>query len=250
MMFEPARFDALAIGAHPDDVEICCGGTMARLVRQGYRVGILTVTSAELGSRGDSTTRGQEFAKAARILGVHWHRMLNIPDGHVRASRENKLKLIRILRELRPRVVFTHHWLARHPDHSRTSELVQEAAFQAGLAKIDTGQPPWRPYKLVFFANRYEFRPSFVVDITETFEIKMQAVQAYHSQFYHPDMEKYGKTETAISHPAFLEHIEIRARQYGVYIGTRFAEPFSIREYLAIADPIALFDEKCWYAIP
>jgi bacillithiol biosynthesis deacetylase BshB1 len=249
-MFDNANFDCLAIGAHPDDVEIGCGGTMAKLARKGYKTAILTTTSAELSSRGDSNTRAQEFAEAAKILGVRCHKMLDIPDGHVRATQENKLKIVREIRELRPRVVFTHHWVARHPDHQHTSALVQEAVFLAGLAKIDTGQEPWRPYKIIYFANRYEFQPSFVVDISATFEAKMQAIRAYHSQFHAPDMENYGTVQTAISHPAFLDHIEIRARQYGIYTGVQYAEPFLVRENLAIDDPVALFGEKCWYTVP
>lgn len=249
-MFENPDFDALAFGAHPDDVEIACGGTLAKLARKGRKVAVVTVTSAELSSRGDRTTRAKEFATAAKILGLHHHRMLDIADGHVRATQENKLKLVCEIRELRPRVIFTHHWVARHPDHLHTCELVQEAYFLAGLAKIDTGQQPWRPYKLIFFANRYEFQPSFVVDISETFSDKIEAIRAYHSQFHAADMEKYGTVQTAISHPAFLDHLEIRARQYGISIGAHYGEPFLVRENLAIDDPLALFDDKCWYSVP
>lgn len=249
-MFGKPDFDALAIGAHPDDVEICCGGTLAKMAARGYRIAIITATSAELGSRGTSETRGQEFAEAARILGAETHKMLQIPDGRVAATHENKLAIVAEIRRVRPRVVFTHHWVARHPDHQHTSELVQEAVFLAGLPKIDTDQQPWRPYKIIFFANRYEFQPSFVVDISEVFEKKMQAIAAYKSQFHHQEMEKYGSVQTAISHPAFLDHIRVRAEQYGIYIGVRYAEPFLLRENLAIDDPIALFDEDCWYTIP
>ncbi len=249
-MFGKPEFDAVAFGAHPDDLEICCGGTLAKLTRKGYRVAMITLTRAELGTRGNSDTRAQEFAEAARILGVEEHRMLDIPDGRVRATHENILKVVREIRRLRPRVVFTHHWMARHPDHEHGSQLVREAVFFAGLKKIDTGQEPWRPYKLIFFANRFEFTPSFVVDITDTFEQKMRAVRAYRSQFHGDDMERYGTEQTAISHPAFLDHIEVRARQYGIYIGVKYAEPFFVREALAIDDPVALFDERSYYTIP
>lgn len=248
-MFGAPDFDAVAFGAHPDDVEICCGGTLAKLARRGYKTAIITLTSAELGTRGDSATRAREFAEAARILGAAEHKMLDIPDGRVRNTDENRLKVIREIRRLRPRVVFVHHWVARHPDHEHASQLVREAAFFAGLPRIETGQPAWRPYKILFYANRFEFTPSFVVDISETFEQKMQAIRAYASQFYRPEVEGQ-QPETAISHPAFLDHIEVRARQYGVYIGTRYAEPFLVRELLAIDDPVALFDERCYYTIP
>ena len=249
-MFGKPDYDALAIGAHPDDVEIGCGGTLAKLARKGHKTAIVTTTSAELSSRGDTFTRSKEFAAAAQILGANMHKMLDIPDGHVRASQENKLKIVHILRDLRPRVVFTHHWIARHPDHQHTCELVQEAFFLAGLTKIDTGQKPWRPYKLIHYPNRYEFQPSFVVDISETFAAKIDSIRAYHSQFHAADMEKYGSVQTAISHPAFLDHIEIRARQYGIYIGVQYGEPFLLRENLAIDHPVSLFDYKIWYTVP
>ncbi len=249
-MFGEPDFGAVAFGAHPDDVEICCGGTLAKLADRGYGVAIITLTSGELGTRGSRETRAQEFAEAARILGAREHRMLDIPDGGVAATREYMLKVVQEIRRLRPRVVFTHHWESRHPDHAHGSHLVREAVFFAGLPKIDTGQPPWRPYKLIFFANRFEFQPSFVVDISQTFERKMRAVRAYQSQFHGPDMERYGEEQTAISHPAFLDHIEVRARQYGIYIGARYAEPFLVREALAVDDPVALFDERCYYSIP
>ncbi len=249
-MFGRPDFDAVAFGAHPDDIEICCGGTLAKLARRGYKTAMITLTSAELGTRGDSETRAQEFAIAAGILGAADHKMLDIPDGDVRVNRDNILKVVREIRRLRPRVVFVHHWVARHPDHEHGSRLVREAVFHAGLPRVETNQEPWRPYKIIFYANRFEFTPSFVVDISETFEQKMQAVRAYQSQFYRAEEKASSEPETAISHPAFLHHIEVRARQYGVYIGVKYAEPFLVREALAIDDPVALFDEKCYYTIP
>lgn len=249
-MFENPEFDALAIGAHPDDVEIACGGTLAKLARLGYRVAALSVTAAELSSRGDARIRAEEFAAAAAILQLADHKILDIPDGQIATTPENKRKLVREIRHYRPRVLFVHHWVARHPDHQHTSELVQAAVFQAGLAKIDTGQAPWRPHKVIYFPNRFDFEPSFVVDISETFAVKMQAVQAYHSQFHASDMKAYGAVQTAISHPAFLEHIASRAHRYGLHIGARHGEPFLVRENLAVEDPVALFSERCWYAVP
>ncbi len=243
-------YDILAIGAHPDDIEICCGGTMAKMTTKGYKLALATTTSAELGSRGDTVQRAKEFANAARVLNAADHKMLNIPDGHVAVNPENKMKIVRIIREYRPRVIFTHHWVARHPDHQHTSELVQEAVFLAGLTKIESGQKPWRPYKTVFFANRYEFAPSFVVDISDFFEQKMNAILAYKSQFHREDMEKFSDVQTPISQPGFLEHIRIRNEQYGVYLGVKYAEPFLVRENLAIADPVSIFDEKSWFAVP
>lgn len=249
-MFGKPDFDAVAFGAHPDDVEICCGGTVARLAKRGYRVGVVSLTAAELGTRGDATTRAHEFANAAKILGVAHHEMLDIPDGQVSTAVKNRKKVIDVLRRLRPRIVFAPHWTARHPDHRHSSMLIQEAVFFAGLKKVDSEHAPWRPYKTIFYPNRYEFVPSFVVDISDTFALKMQAVRAYQSQFHGPEMASFGEQQTAISHPAFLDHIEIRARQYGIYIGVQYAEPFCVREPVAIDDPVSLFDERCYYTVP
>lgn len=249
-MFGKPEFDILAFGAHPDDVEICCGGTVAKLTRQGYRAAVVTLTSAELGTRGDSQTRAREFAEAARILGVEHHQMLDIPDGQVNPAQENRLKVVEVIRQLRPRVVFAHHAVARHPDHRNGHTLIRDAVFLAGLSRVETASLPWRPYKIVYYAERYEVAPSFIVDISETYEQKMNAIRAYHSQFYSAEMEKYGTQQTTISQPGFLDHIVLRAHQYGIYIGVRYAEPFVVLEPLAIADPVALFDEKNWYTIP
>ncbi len=249
-MFGDANFDALAFGAHPDDVEICCGGTLAKLADRGYKIAIITLTSAELGTRGDSETRGREFGEAARILGASFHKMLDIPDGGIDTRMDYRLKVVREIRALRPKIIFSHHWEARHPDHHHACRLVQEAVFFAGLPRIETGQEPWRPYKLIFYFNRFETEPDFIVDISATFERKMQAVRAYKSQFYSEDMDRYGEQQTAISHPGFLDHIEVRGRQYGIYIGKKYGEPFVVREGLEIEDPVALFGPSSYYSVP
>ena len=249
-MFGEPDYDAIAFGAHPDDVEISMGGTVAKMTDAGNKVAVITATEAELGTRGTRQDRAQEFARAAAILKVSAFKMLNIPDGQVRSTRENQLKIITEIRTYRPKIIFVHHREARHPDHHHTSLLVQDAVFLAGLPRIETGQAPWRPYKTIYYANRYEFQPSFVVDISATFKAKMEAVGAYYSQFSGPKMAEYGTQQTAISHPAFLDHIEIRSRQYGIYIGSTYGEPFFVRENLAIENPVDLFDEKSWYTVP
>ena len=248
-MFGSSDFDVCAFGAHPDDIEIACGGTIAKLAAKKRKIAMISLTRGEMGTRGSKTLRAQEFAAAAKILGADTHKMLDIPDGQIRNTQENRLKIVEQIRALRPRTVFVHHWQARHPDHQYASEVVKDAVFFAGVKNVETGQEPWRPYKLIYFANRYEFAPSFVVDISAHFESKMQALYAYSSQFHAPK-QKTEEPETAISHPLFLQSIEIRARQYGAYLGVKYGEPFLVREPLNIADPVDLFDEKNWIAVP
>lgn len=242
-------FDALAFGAHADDVEICCGGTMAKLSALGRKCAIVTLTQGEMGTRGSVELRAEEFANAAKILGAHAHESLDIRDGAIANTEDNRLKVIHTIRKYRPAVVFAHHWEARHSDHEHASHLVKDACFLAGLQKIETGQPAWRPYKLVYYLNRYEVPASFVVDISDHFKQKMDSIRAYSSQFHRSD-EKDNEPQTPISHPTFLEFIETRARQYGVYLGVNYAEPFVVRELLNIEDPVALFSEKNWFAVP
>lgn len=248
-MFGAPDYDVCAFGAHPDDIEIACGGTMAKLAAKGRKVALIALTQGEMGTRGSKNLRAQEFENAAGVLGSHCHKMLDIPDGQIRNSQENRLKIIEQIRLLRPRTVFVHHWSARHPDHQYASEVVKEAVFFAGLKNLDTGQVPWRPYKLIYYANRYEFTPSFIVDISDHFDTKMQALYAYRSQFHAPEYTR-DEAETAISHPLFLQSIDIRARQYGAYLGVKYGEPFLVREPINIEDPIDLFDEKNWVAVP
>ncbi len=248
-MFGSPDYDVCAFGAHPDDIEIACGGTMAKLAAKNYKIALLALTQGELGTRGSKDLRAQEFATATKILGARMNKSLDIPDGQISNSQENRHKIIEQIRALRPRIVFVHHWQARHPDHQHASAVVKDAVFLAGLKNIDTGQAPWRPFKIIFYANRFEFTPSFIVDISSFFEKKMQALYAYSSQFHHPQ-QKSIELETAISHPSFLQNIETRAQQYGAYLGVTYGEPFLVREPLNIEDPLLLFDERNWVAIP
>jgi len=238
------QLDALAFGAHPDDVELTCAGTLIKLANRGYRTGVCALTQGEMGTRGNAETRRQEFEAAAKIMGLATHRLLDLPDGNVQVTWENKLKVIRVLRELKPTIVFLPYWFDRHPDHGHASELVQEAAFVAGLKRIETGQEPHRPRRLLYYPCRYEFIPSFIVDISDTHERKMEAIRAYQSQFYNPELDEAGLEQTFISTPEFLEFIITRAKQYGSYIGAKYAEPFLVREPIRIDDPVALFAQE------
>ena len=236
------QLDAVAFGAHPDDIELFCGGTLIKLGSQGRKIGVISLTQGELGTRGSPEIRSQEFQEAATVLKVFTHKILDIPDGDVAVNWENKLKIIREIRTYQPAVVFAPYWKDRHPDHENTSNLVREAAFLSGLKKIETDQQAHRPYKVIYYPCWFDFKPSFVVNITECHDQKIKAIQAYRSQFDHPDKSEFGDDETLISRPEFLERITTRDRFYGSSIGTTFGEPFLVREPLRLDDPIGSFD--------
>lgn len=237
------QLDLLAFGAHPDDVELFCSGTLIQLVSRGHKIGITSLTQGELGTRGSAEIRKQEFADAAVLLKLSAHQILHIPDGNVAVNWENKLKLIREIRTYQPAIVFAPYWKDRHPDHENTSNLVREAAFLSGLKKIETDQPVHRPYKVIYYPCWFEFTPSFVVDISPCHDQKIKVIQTYRSQFDHPDKSTFGDEETAISRPEFLEEITTRDRYYGASIGTTFGEPFLVREPLRLDDPIGFFKD-------
>jgi bacillithiol biosynthesis deacetylase BshB1 len=234
--------DALAFGAHPDDVELACSGTLIKLASQGYETGVIALTRGELSTRGSLEIRADEFDRAAKAMRVSAHKILDIPDGFIESSRSQKLKVIREIRTHRPRIVLAPYWADRHPDHANASVLVREAAFLAGLERIETNQDAFRPYRVVFYPCRYEFKPSFIVDISGFHDQKLRAIQAYESQFDHPEKNRFGDQETNISRPEFLEAVITRSKQYGSYIGTAFGEPFLVREPLRLDDPVEFFD--------
>jgi bacillithiol biosynthesis deacetylase BshB1 len=242
------QLDAVAFGAHPDDIELFCGGTLIKLGSQGRKIGVISLTQGELGTRGSPEIRSQEFQEAATVLKVSTHKMLDIPDGDVAVNWENKLKIIREIRTYQPAVVFAPYWKDRHPDHENTSNLVREAAFLSGLKKIETDQQAHRPYKVIYYPCWFDFKPSFVVNITECHDQKIKAIQAYRSQFDHPDKSEFGDDETLISRPEFLERITTRDGFHGSSIGTTFGEPFLVREPLRLDDPIGFFATSPDYA--
>ena len=235
--------DVLAFGTHPDDLELCCGGTLILLASRGYRVGAVDLTRGELGTRGSAEIRSQETAAANEILKLSLRENLGIPDGNIEKSQENIRRVIQVLREHRPRLVLAPYWEERHYDHVHGSELVSEAAFYSGLAKIDTGQECFRPYRVLYYMGRVGFRPSFVVDVTVTFDAKMRALRSYQSQFHSGAESKTSEPETLISTPYALEVVETMARHYGAMIGARYGEPFRVREALEISDPAGFFRE-------
>jgi N-acetylglucosamine malate deacetylase 1 len=220
--------DVLAIGAHPDDIELSCGGTIAKLVKDGHKVALADLTQGELGTRGNKDIRSKEALAAAKLLGVVTRRNLKIPDGDVELSRANLRKVITLIRELRPRILIIPHSVERHPDHVHAHRLCKEAWYYSGLRKIETtlngtAQKPHRPDNFFEFMQWYEFVPSFIVDVSGTFDIKMKAIRAHSSQFFDP---KSKDPETILSRPEFLERIETDCEYYGKKIGVKYGEPF------------------------
>ena len=175
--------DVLAIAAHPDDVELTCGGTLLKMAEKGYQTGILDLTAGEMGTRGTPETRSKEAAEAAKILKVSHRDNLGIPDSDVQPSRENKLKLAQKIRELRPRTVIMPYWEARHPDHYHASTLAYEGCFLAGLKQLPLEGEPYRPFKILYATSFEGMQPTFIVDVTEQYETRRRAILAYGSQF-------------------------------------------------------------------
>lgn len=230
--------DILAIAAHRDDVEQTCGGTLLKMAQLGHRTGILDLTQGEMGTRGTAEERAAEAAEAARILRVAWREALDIPDGRVENTWENRLRIARVIREQRPRVVILPYWKGRHPDHYTCATLGYEACFLAGLAKLplDTEAPKHRPFKIVYASLYYDVRPTFVVDITEQFEARLESIFAYKSQF--TDQEA-GREDFPAS-DEIRERVASMARFYGMMAGVRYAEPFAQREIGLVEDLAAI----------
>src|SRR5258708_3828957 len=217
--------DILAIAAHRDDVEQTCGGTLLKMAQRGYRTGILDLTQGEMGTRGTADDRAREAGDAARILQTGWRKALDIPDGRVENTWENRLKVAHVIRETQPRVVILPYWQARHPDHATASTLGYEACFLSGLKKLGIEGAPHRPFKIVYASLYHDVRPSFVVDITAQFERRLESLFAYKSQY--EDQSPGSK-----DFPAYAEirqRIETMARFYGLLAGGDYTEPF-VRE--------------------
>jgi bacillithiol biosynthesis deacetylase BshB1 len=231
--------DVLAIGAHPDDLELACGGTIAKLVQQGKKVVLCELTQGELGTRGTKEIRAKEAQQAGDILGAVTRRNLHIPDGNVEVNKKNMLKIITLIRELCPALLIIPYGVERHPDHVHTSELCREAWYYSGLEKIKTKlngkvQERHRPHHYFEFMQWMEFEPTFIVDISDTFDLKMKSVRAHASQFFNPESKE---SETKLSRPDFLEVIETRCRYFGSKIGVKYGEPFISKWSLGIDNP-------------
>jgi N-acetylglucosamine malate deacetylase 1 len=260
--------DILAIAAHRDDVEQTCGGTLLKMAQRGYRTGILDLTRGEMGTRGSAEDREREAAEAARILKASWRGALDIPDGHVENTWENKLKVARVLRELRPRVVILPYWKGRHPDHYTASTLGYEGCFVAGLGKVEisrqspvvslqtsavvsqpsVGNPatvgpadlaPHRPFKIIYATLYYDVRPTFVLDITEQFEARFASLMAYKTQFSDQEAGK----DLFPAEKEIRARVEAMARFYGMLGGVDFAEPF-VQKEVGLVDDLLMIPVK------
>ena len=232
--------DILALAAHRDDVEQTCGGTLLKMAQRGYRTGILDLTQGEMGTRGSAEDRAREAAEAARILCTSWRQGLDIPDGRVENTWENRLKVARVLREQRPRVVILPYWKGRHPDHYTASVLGYEACFLAGLAKLDVdATKPHRPFKIIYATLYYDVRPTFVVDITEQFEARLESLMAYKTQFSDQEAGK----GIFPARDEIRSRIEAMARFYGMLGGVTYAEPF-IQKEVGLVEDLTLIPVK------
>jgi N-acetylglucosamine malate deacetylase 1 len=246
---ESQTLNILAIAAHRDDVEQTCGGTILKAAQRGQRTGILDLTQGEMGTRGTAEDRAREADDAAKILGVSWRRALDIPDGRVENTWENRLKVAAVIRETRPHVVILPYWKGRHPDHYTASTLGYEACFLAGLSKLGSkvqglgagyeglaSWPPHRPFKIIYATLYYDIRPTFVVDITDQFENKFQSILAYKSQFSDQEAGK----DLFPAHAEIRTRVDAMARFYGMLGGVTQAEPFLQKEVGLVDDLLAI----------
>jgi len=230
------KLDILAIGSHPDDVELGCGATIAKEISSGKKVGILDLTRCELGTRGSAQIRDLEAEKAANILGVEIRENLALADGFFVNDKEHQLKVIKIIRKYQPEIVLCNAMEDRHIDHSKGSKLVSDACFLSGLRKVETTlngtkQDAWRPKHVYHYIQWENLKPDFVVDVTGFIDKKLEAIKAYGSQFFDPNSKE---PSSPISSKNFMESIDYRAKDLGRMIGTDHAEGFNVERFVAV----------------
>lgn len=233
------KLDLLAFGVHPDDIELSCAGTLLVEKINRKKVGIIDLTLGELGTRGTAETRKEESEISAKILGVDVRENLEMADGFFKNDEENQLKIIKVLRKYRPEIILCNAPDDRHPDHGRSSELVNDATFLSGLIKIETKddegllQDVWRPKYVFNYIQDLYFKPDFVVDISEVFDKKVEAIEAFATQFYTAKANDK-EPQTYISSPEFLESVINRSKMFGKMIGVRHAEGFLSKKMIGI----------------
>jgi len=232
------KLDILALAAHPDDVELSCAGTLHKAVKSGKKVGVVDFTQGELGTRGTPQTRLEEAQASADILGLSVRDNLGFRDGFFKADETHQLEVIRVLRKYRPDIVFANAIDDRHSDHVRASFLAKESCFLSGLAKIETYddgelQAPWRPKVVYHYIQSIPIEPDFIVDVTDEWDVKMNSVKAFKTQFFDPDSNE---PETYISNPRFMEMVNSRGVHYGHEIGVRYGEGFTVERKLGVND--------------
>lgn len=229
------KVDVLAFGPHPDDIEFGCGGTLAKLAKHGKKVAIIDMSLAENSTNGDVVTRLKEAQKAGKILGAAFRENLELPNNFFKNTKRNHDKIVRIIRKYQPELVLLPYFFDRHPDHENGSKMIREALFSTGLVKYKTGQPKHRPSRVLFYMLWNEDKPSFVVDITDEFETKMQSILAYKSQF---ELDKSKKRVYTIDNDdRMLKYVESRARNYGFVINRTFGEAFLSINPIGINSP-------------
>lgn len=230
------KLDILAVGVHPDDVELGCSGTIISHVQQGKTCGVLDLTQGELGSRGNPELRELEAKNAAKILGLACREQLGLKDGFFENDSASQLKIIQIIRKYRPEIVLANAVNDRHPDHGRAAKLVADACFYSGLAKIETDyngipQQAWRPKAIYHYIQDYTLKPDFVVDVSEFADKKREAIMCFSSQFYNPESQE---PQTPISSPEFLESVFGKMSVFGRAVGVRYAEGFTANRFLGV----------------
>ncbi len=241
------HLDILAFGVHPDDVELGCGGTILAALAEGKKVGIVDLTRGELGTRGTAETRDAEAAEAARILGVQHRENLRMADGFFQNDETHQRKVIEVIRRFTPNIILINAPEDRHPDHGRSAKLVSDAAFLSGLRKIETIdhegalQAAWRPSYVFHYIQDRFIQPSFVVDISAHIEKKMEAVQAYGTQFFNTQLNE---PQTYISSPQFLDTVRARAMMLGKRIGVNYAEGYITEKIIGINSFDAIIQHK------
>ena len=241
------KVDILAVGVHPDDVELSCSGTLLRHIASGKTVGLLDLTRGELGTRGTAEIRDREAAEAARLMGAQFRKNLGMADGYFEVNRDHLLPILQVLREHQPDIVLANALKDRHADHGRAAKLVADACFYSGLAKIETlgdnglPQASWRPRALYHYIQDHNLVPDFVVDIAPFIEKKMELVLAFRSQFYLPqDTEFSDEPQTPISGRDFFDFLKAKARTYGREAGLEFAEGFNVARTPGVQDLFSL----------
>lgn len=233
------NLDLLAMAAHPDDVELTCGGTLIKMARRGYKIGVLDFTGGEMGTRGSVEIRRREAAAAARILGLAHRENLGLPDAHLELRMDYKLAVARRIRALRPRTVILPYWEGRHPDHYTAAQLGYEGCFLAGLKQLKLEGEAFRPFK-VLYSTSYDrsVRPSFVVNITKEFAQRTKAIMAYTSQFRPTARDRRSRVHIPLDR--LVHQMELMARFYGEMTGVQYAEPFLVKEVMEIDDVVNL----------
>ena len=230
--------DLLAIAPHPDDAELLCGGTLIRAADQGYKTGVLDLSAGELGSRGTAEQRGAEAERAAQVLGLTTRRVLGLPDARIRNDEEGRTRLVEAIRQLKPRTVILPYFEGRHPDHPAAAELGYDACYLSGLKNFPADGEPHRPTKILYgLAYReHAVKPTFVVDISDAFERKLEAIRCYSSQF--TDVKSMGELFPA--DVPFYDLVRIQSAHYGSLIRVAYGEPFFTRETVQVDDVVKL----------